>query len=302
MLPSNFPSIDKTSRYEKKQHGSNDFPFIIYYTQIPRFLNNYPLHWHDEMEIITVKKGRCIVTINTTAYTMSEGDIAFILPGMLHAIDQDPSHEAAYFNIVFDLKLLSSGTSDNCFEKNLKPYLDGTLLLPHVLPSSHPLSPAINACLASLTSHWNESDNGLELFIKAQLFSLFWQLQPLSTKNDQHLSDSSHRTHIQKMKELLRFLDNNYTRSISLDEASAFCGYSTSYFMKFFKSFTGTTFVEYLNHQRLEKAVRLLIDTDDTVLSISEATGFENHSYFIRLFKRYYSTTPYQYRKKHRKQ
>lgn len=295
------PTIDKTSRYEKKQHGSTDFPFIVYHTQIPRFICNYPLHWHDEMEIIIVQKGSCIVTINTTAHTMTEGDIAFIMPGMLHAIDQNPSQEAVYFNIVFDLHLLGCGDgSDSCFEKNLRPYLDGSVFLPPVLPAGHPLSSDLSSHLMALAAHRRQHDNSIELFIKAQLFTIFWLLEPLRIEAVQNLSNNPHRTQIQKMKELLRFLDNNYTRVISLGEAADFCGYSTSYFMKFFKAFTGTTFVEYLNHCRLKKAAELLTETDETVLAISEATGFENHSYFIRLFKRYYGTTPYQYRKQNR--
>jgi AraC-like DNA-binding protein len=100
------------------------------------------------------------------------------------------------------------------------------------------------------------------------------------------------------MKDLLRFVNAHYAKPIALKEAADFCGYSVSYFMKFFKSFTGETFVEYLNHYRLKKASELLTDTDRTILEISEATGFENHSYFIRLFKRYYGITPLQYRKK----
>ena len=295
------PSIDKTSKYEKKQHGSSDFPFIVYHTQIPRFIYSYPLHWHEEMEIIIVQRGSCIVTINTTAYTITEGDIAFIMPEMLHAIDQDTSNEAVYFNIVFDLRILgSSDGSDSCFEKNLRPYLDGSALLPPVLHREHSLSSDLNYHLMALVERRQEHDISIELFIKAHLLALFWLVIPLRMKAVQNVSDSSHRTQIQKMKELLRFLDNNYTRTISLAEAADFCGYSTSYFMKFFKAFTGTTFVEYLNQRRLKKAAELLTDTDETVLAISEATGFENHSDFIRLFRRYYGTTPYQYRRRSR--
>ena len=70
--------------------------------------------------------------------------------------------------------------------------------------------------------------------------------------------------------------------------------------MKFFKSFTSATFIEYLNRCRLEKAEELLRATDLTVLEISEQAGFENHSYFIRIFKRQYGITPRKYRLLHR--
>ena len=253
------------------------------------------------MEIIIVRQGSCIVTINSTAHTLGEGDIAFIMPGMLHAIDPAARQAVLYFNIVFDLQILGNPDgSDSCFEKYFRPCLEGSLQLPPVLSAADPLSPAISQELMALAQRRREHPHGIELFVKSRLFNLFWLMQPLFKQREENLPPSSHRAQIQKMKALLRFLDENDRRAISLGEAAAFCGYSTSHFMKFFKSFTGHTFVDYLNHRRLEKAARLLCDTDDAVLSISEATGFENHSYFIRLFKRYYGLTPHQYRKQKR--
>ena len=102
---------------------------------------------------------------------------------------------------------------------------------------------------------------------------------------------------IKKIKELLLFIHSNYASPLSLKGAADFCGYSVSYFTKFFKSFTGMTLVEYMNHYRLEKACELLLTTDLSVIEISENTGFENHSYFIRLFRRQYQMTPLKYRR-----
>ena len=50
---------------EKKEHGQSDFPYITYPCSIPLDFSRVPLHWHDEMEIVYIKKGsqsilRCI--------------------------------------------------------------------------------------------------------------------------------------------------------------------------------------------------------------------------------------------------
>ena len=63
-------------------------------------------------------------------------------------------------------------------------------------------------------------------------------------------------------------------------------GFSESHFMKFFKQHLHTTFTSYLNSYRLTIAARLLLTEDDSILSISERTGFNNLSYFNRLFKK----------------
>ena len=72
-------------------------------------------------------------------------------------------------------------------------------------------------------------------------------------------------------------------------------GFSESHFMKFFKQHLHTTFTSYLNGYRLTIAARLLLTEDDSILSISERTGFNNLSYFNRLFKKEYQMSPREY-------
>ena len=62
--------------------------------------------------------------------------------------------------------------------------------------------------------------------------------------------------------------------------------------MKFFKTHMGTGFIEYLNNYRLTIAERLLRTSDSSVLEIAELSGFENLSYFNRVFKRKYGQSP----------
>ena len=73
--------------------------------------------------------------------------------------------------------------------------------------------------------------------------------------------------------------------------------YSKSHFMKFFKSHMGTGFIDYLNDYRLVMAERLLRSSDNSVLEIAVQNGFDNLSYFNRIFKRKYGTSPGKYRK-----
>ena len=80
-----------------------------------------------------------------------------------------------------------------------------------------------------------------------------------------------------------------------MKDAADFCGYSTSYFPKFFRNYTGSSFVSYRNLIRLEKAKRLLETGEHSGLEVSGMCGFENYSYFIRAFRKQYDITPKQY-------
>lgn len=58
----------------------------------------------------------------------------------------------------------------------------------------------------------------------------------------------------------------------------------------------GTGFIEYLNDYRLTMAERLLKSSDASVLEIAEQSGFDNLSYFNRIFKRKYGISPGKWR------
>ena len=69
-----------------------------------------------------------------------------------------------------------------------------------------------------------------------------------------------------------------------------------TYFSTLFKQSTGSSFKEYLNMVRIEESKRLLANTDYSIIDISLATGFEDQSYFSKVFKKFTGLTPKQYR------
>ena len=67
--------------------------------------------------------------------------------------------------------------------------------------------------------------------------------------------------------------------------------------MRRFKEETGQTFIHFLNDYRLSSASYRLAETDASISEIADASGFNNFSYFIRLFRQKFGTTPGGYRK-----
>ena len=74
--------------HEIKEHAGRDFPFNIYPCSIPFDFKLVPVHWHEEMEIISVKKGRGLVTVDMVPYEVGMGDAVAVFPGQLHGISQ----------------------------------------------------------------------------------------------------------------------------------------------------------------------------------------------------------------------
>ena len=85
-------------------------------------------------------------------------------------------------------------------------------------------------------------------------------------------------------------------RQITLDETAEHVHLHPSYFSTLFKQSTGSSFKEYLNMVRIEESKRLLANTDFSIIDIAIAAGFEDQSYFSKVFKKYTGITPKQYR------
>jgi AraC-like DNA-binding protein/ligand-binding sensor protein len=102
--------------------------------------------------------------------------------------------------------------------------------------------------------------------------------------------------HAAALRRVERYLQENYSRKISLKEAADISGLSAPYFSTIFKEEMGENFSSYLNQLRVEKASRLLWETDMSLSEIAGSCGFEDQSWFSKIFKNYTGLSPGRYR------
>jgi AraC-like DNA-binding protein len=94
-----------------------------------------------------------------------------------------------------------------------------------------------------------------------------------------------------------QFIQRNYARKVSLDEVAREVGLSASYFSKIFKSEMGCNFNTYMNVVRIGKSINLLLYDKLDLVSVAALAGFEDQSYFSKVFKQVTGVTPHTFRK-----
>lgn len=285
--------LEYENYHENKTHVDLRFPYNTYLCSIPLDFSHVPLHWHDQMEIIYIKKGHGYVTLEFSQYEVSAPTIVLILPGQLHSIEQYEQESMEYENIFFNTDMLLPRNEDSTLPF-LPPFTTGKSFYPAVFNQTFPYYKDISSCIDACDEICKTKPIGYELFIKGKLYELFFLLHTHCETEQKALSHKS----LNKMKLILKYVEQNYMNKIKIADVAKIAEFSESHFMRYFKETMGKSFVDYLRNYRLTMAARMLLASESSILSISEETGFDNLSYFNRAFKKHYGITPSQYRKR----
>ena len=97
----------------------------------------------------------------------------------------------------------------------------------------------------------------------------------------------------------MEYISKNYTCQIDIPTLAAKCSLCVTAFRRHFRKNTGMLPLEYVNTCRLKAAATLLKNTSRQIVDIAGRTGFPTLSHFNRMFKAYYSCSPWDYRLNH---
>jgi AraC family L-rhamnose operon transcriptional activator RhaR len=94
----------------------------------------------------------------------------------------------------------------------------------------------------------------------------------------------------------VRYVDDNLTRAITLEEIAHFANVSPRHLTRLFSDFTGESPIRYVQRARLDRASALLLNTALPIKVIAEQVGFNDEAYFSRSFKNAKGLAPAAYR------
>ena len=102
--------------------------------------------------------------------------------------------------------------------------------------------------------------------------------------------------HADTVYKVIEYIKNNYHRHISLEEIAGISFMSKTYLSTLFKKETGYSISEYINDIRVDRAQSLLVGSDLSIVEIARMCGFEDQSYFTKVFRKVAGITPKKYR------
>ena len=93
-------TIEFQTYKEQKSHTTDEFPYNTYLCTIPLDFPSVPIHWHEEIELIVIQKGKGLVTLDFVEYEVEAGNTIIVLPGHLHSIREISGERMEYENII----------------------------------------------------------------------------------------------------------------------------------------------------------------------------------------------------------
>ena len=275
---------------------------IAVFLQDPAFQNR--LCKQDFVDVLFVLTGNCTckfyktdLTISPESVFLSRHSFCMIPHQVIHSFS--PDQGCQILHIFFKLNSLRSHYSDLISANNtLLLFCSNMLYQSHYwnyLYFSVSYTDRLDALLAEMYEefHHKQIYHQKMLYYSSGMFFTLMERQLLS----QISVSPSNPLRLVRYDQIYSYICDNYPMT-SAREIAEYFHISQSYLCKLFHE-NGTTVTTVIQEIRLQHTRSLLEQSDLSVQNIAELVGYHDLTYFIKLFKRYFSITPYQYRKKY---
>lgn len=255
-------------------------------------------HKHTIFEIVYVLKGQCENTVDGCVMSLHTGDLCIVAPNVTHAL-------AVFDNSLIINILIRKTTFNETFFKllstdNLLSSFFNKILYANEFNNYINFHTQGDVKLKTLLDYLICESFVNDRFSSVCMESLLMSAFSILLRNHSNNAELSHTTNpkFSKVVHVIQYIRENY-KTVTLDSVSRYFNYATPYLSRMIKEATGMTFSDIVADIKYNKAVMLLLNTDMTVLEISEAAGFGSTEHFHRTFKKKSGVTPVQFRSQH---
>lgn len=256
-----------------------------------------PAHIHGSIEVIYMKEGSYTVLLDDVEYKIFVGDVILFRSNAIHHIVAGPEKRHSYYVLKIKpevIRDLASPSMAGVYALNfaVNRFAARCLWTKEEIGKTAPMiQSGLDTLIREFDSDGEYSDVALKLAAGAVLLGMM--RCGAAAEND---SLEAKGETVDAIYKAVVYINSHYAEDITARQLCLLVGMSYSFFSRSFKAITGKSFKEYLNTTRVNQAERLLATTDKTVSEISSECGYNDVSYFIKVFRESKSMPPGDYK------
>lgn len=268
--------------------------FVCMKSSLDRYTHRcIPWHWHDSFEIDYVLQGELELRTAESVCTLRQGDMCFINPGIMHEY-QGSGDGCIIYALLFDAHFLSGIYNSQIERKYILPIRESGIDCYTFSADSERRLEMARSLLNAIELMKTEP-TGYEMLLRSEL-SRFWIDLQLETKELCRGAEKLNPADKDRIKKMLEYIHRNYAEKLTMDMIAASADISVRECTRCFSRCIGMPPNKYLNEYRIHVAAEMLLETDASILDISESCGFSSSSYFGKSFVDAIGCTPREYR------
>lgn len=308
-MKAEYDNIDTTSSgenesLENEQPNEIGYPVHVYFIELAKlYMHHVSWQWHPEIEIIIVNHGDIVFLTNDNKEVLHAGQGVIINANVMHSVESlSKDANCSMYSTVFHPAFLFGYGDVLISDKYLLPVITSKSFQYLTLDEEVPEQANLLECINTIIAYNLIKKHGYELNTKARLCEFWISLMDIVApynapkKNTGGMSLDESRA-----KNMILYIEQHYSEKITLDELAASVHISKSECCRCFKRALNLTPVEYLMKYRISMAATMIQSQDPIATSFSELAfhvGFNNASYFNKVFRQYLGCTPSEYKKK----
>ena len=248
-----------------------------------------------DCRLFYILEGDGTITVNETEYQFEKDSVCLWPSGTEYCWKPSKNNNCKLAIVNFDythefrqktemIPLINKSNFDNCTILKSDNFTDAVALnAPIFLKNMHLFKNKTLSLIDEFESQKMYSSELASSMLKQLIINIV-----------RHASSPSH-AHL-KIEPILEYIRLNYDKEITNSMLADIANYHPYYVNNLMKSYTGTTLHSYLIDYRLGEALKILLNTDESIESIALKTGFKNSTHFSNSFKKKYGSRPSEYR------
>jgi len=287
--------ITQENQKELKEHGNYAFPVNISIEKIESYeTGTFLWHWHPEIELTLILSGQIEYQIEDSTYLLSAGNGVFCNGNSLHSGHMHEGQDCTYLSITFHPRFLYGYENSILNTKYVNYITSNELWASLVLEKGISWQQEILSRMKDIYELSLNPSEDYELQVHMLLLNVWHKLyQYFSTQPNEFAKP---KQHLQRLRDILAFIEQNYNREISLEDVARTANICKSECCRFFKKHMGITIFDYILYVRIQNSLPLLKKVD-SITEVAAIVGFSSPSYYSQIFKRYMKCTPMEYKK-----